>query len=199
METTSTKQKFGTRQLVLIGMLSGISIFMGLTGIGFIPLPWMKASIMHVPVIIGAVLEGPIVGAAVGLVFGLFSIYQNITTPALLSPIFMNPIIAIVPRVLIGIVSYYVFKFVKNTFHKEKLGLTLAAIAGTATNTIGVLGLTYILALDKFAALKDISNSAVAYALTAIGTTNGIPEVLVSVLIVVPVVTGLFKIYKRKK
>ena len=97
------KQIFGVRQLTTIGMLSGISIFMGLTGLGFIPLPFMKATIMHIPVIIGAILEGPLVGATVGLVFGLFSIYQNITAPTLLSPVFMNPIVAIIPRVLIGI------------------------------------------------------------------------------------------------
>lgn len=197
MERTSVKRKFGTRQLVVVGMLSGISIFMGLTGVGFIPLPWMKASIMHVPVIIGAIIEGPIVGGAVGLVFGLFSIYQNITTPALLSPIFMNPIIAIVPRVLIGVISYYVFKFIKNKFENEKLALGIAAIAGTVTNTVGVLGLTYFIAIDTFAALKDINHSAVAGTLAAIGATNGIPECLVAVLIVTPVCLGLFKLYKR--
>lgn len=197
MEKIFNKRKLATKQLVVIGMLSGISIFMGLTGIGFIQLPWMKASIMHVPVIIGAVFEGPIVGAAVGLVFGLFSIYQNITAPTLLSPIFMNPIIAVVPRVLIGIISYYVFIFIKKKFNKEKLGLSLAAVAGTLTNTLGVLGLTFFIAQDTFASLKNISTGEVAAALTAIGLSNGIPECIVSVLIVVPVVTGLFKIYKR--
>lgn len=197
MEKIFNKRKLATKQLVVIGMLSAISIFMGLTGIGFIQLPWMKASIMHVPVIIGAVFEGPIVGAAVGLVFGLFSIYQNITAPTLLSPIFMNPIIAVIPRVLIGIISYYVFIFIKKKFNKEKLGLSLAAVAGTLTNTLGVLGLTFFIAQDTFASLKSISTGEVAAALTAIGLSNGIPECIVSVLIVVPVVTGLFKIYKR--
>lgn len=197
MERSNVNTKFGTRQLVLIGMLSGISIFMGLTGIGFIPLPFMKASIMHVPVIIGAIIEGPIVGAAVGLVFGLFSIYQNLTAPAILSPIFMNPIIAIVPRVLIGIISYYVFIFIKNKFNKEKIALASAAVFGTITNTVGVLGLTYFIAIDQFAALKDISRSAVAGALTTIGLTNGIPESIVSILIVIPVVTAIFKLYKK--
>lgn len=197
MERSNVQTKFGTRQLVLIGMLSGISIFMGLTGLGFVPLPAMKASIMHIPVIIGAIIEGPLVGAAVGLVYGLFSIYQNITAPALLSPIFMNPIIAIVPRVLIGVVSYYVFTFIKTKFNKDKLALASAAVVGTITNTVGVLGLTYLIAIDQFAALKDISSSTVAAALAAIGITNGIPECLVSVLIIVPVVTALLKIYKR--
>ena len=32
MERSYVNKKFGTRQLVVIGMLSGISMFMGLTG-----------------------------------------------------------------------------------------------------------------------------------------------------------------------
>jgi len=133
------------RKLTVVGMLSGICVFMGLSGIGFIPLPFMKATIMHIPVIIGAILEGPIIGASVGLVFGLFSIYQNVTAPTLLSPIFMNPIVAIIPRVLIGIISYYSYKAFVKKFNKPQIAFGISAFLGTLTNTVGVLGLTYIL------------------------------------------------------
>ena len=198
MERLYVNKKFGTRQLVVIGMLSGISMFMGLTGFGMIPTPWMKITIQHLPVIIGGIVEGPIVGGIVGLIFGLFSMYLNMSQPVLLSPIFMNPIIAIIPRVLIGIVSYYVFKIMKEKFNKEKLGLILAAIAGTITNTAGVLGLTYILAMEQFATLKEISSAAVAGALGTIAVSNGIPECIVAVMIVVPVCLALFKLNKRR-
>lgn len=198
MERSYVNKKFGTRQLVVIGMLSGISMFMGLTGFGMIPTPWMKITIQHLPVIIGGIVEGPIIGGIVGLIFGLFSMYLNMTQPVLLSPIFMNPIIAIIPRVLIGIVSYYVFKIMKEKFNKEKLGLILAAIAGTITNTAGVLGLTYILAMEQFATLKEISSAAVAGALGTIAVSNGIPECIVAVMIVVPVCLALFKLNKRR-
>lgn len=199
MQTNTKTNLFNVRQLTIIGMLSGISIFMGLTGIGFIPLPFMKATIMHIPVIIGAIIEGPIVGATVGLVFGLFSIYQNITAPSILSPIFMNPIVAIIPRVLIGIIAYYVYKFIINKFNKPSLAYGFAAAFGTFTNTIGVLGLTYILFSNQYAALKDVDPNAVLGMLSTIVVTNGIPEAIVSVLIVIPVVTGLMKIYRKKR
>jgi uncharacterized membrane protein len=87
--------KFGTRQITVIGMLSAISIILGSTGFGFIPLPMAKATIMHIPVIIGAIPEGPLVGGAVGFIFGLFSTYQNITNPNILSFAFMNPLVSI--------------------------------------------------------------------------------------------------------
>ncbi|MDS0525073.1 ECF transporter S component [Clostridium sp. SHJSY1] len=193
------KSFFEVRQLATIGMLSSISIFMGLTGIGFIPLPFMKATIMHIPVIIGAIIEGPIVGAAVGLVFGLFSIYQNITAPTLLSPVFMNPIVAIIPRVLIGIISYYIYKFIKNKFNNSIAAYGFAAAAGTITNTVGVLGLTFLLFRNQYASLKNLSPEAVAGTLGTIILTNGLPECIISILIIIPVATGLFKVYRHRK
>lgn len=192
-------KKLDVRKLTVVGMLSGICVFMGLSGIGFIPLPFMKATIMHIPVIIGAIIEGPIVGACVGLVFGLFSMYQNATAPTLLSPIFMNPIVAIIPRVLIGIISYYAYKVTVDKFKKPQIAYGISAFLGTLTNTAGVLGLTYILFANQYAALKDVSSTAVGGILAGVAVSNGIPEALISIVIVVPVITGLFKIYRRKK
>ncbi|NLK96419.1 MAG: ECF transporter S component [Clostridiales bacterium] len=192
----STKKLLDTRQLSIVGMLSAISIFMGLTGIGFITLPFMKATIMHIPVIIGAIIEGPVVGGIVGLVFGLFSIYQNITSPTALSPIFMNPIVAIIPRVLIGIVSYYVYKFIKKKFKNIKIAYGASALFGTLTNTIGVLGLTYILFSNQYAVINDISSDMVLGMLSTIVLTNGLPEAILTVIIVIPVVSGIRRIYK---
>ena len=100
------KSSSKTRRLVLIGALGGISIFLGVSGLGLIRLPIFSLTIMHIPVIIGALLEGPVVGISVGLIFGLFSMYQNITAPGLTSFIFWNPIVALIPRMLIGIVAY---------------------------------------------------------------------------------------------
>src|SRR3712207_4058985 len=68
--------KLSTRQMAIVGMLSGISILLGITGLGFIPIPPINATIMHVPVIIGAIIEGPVVGATIGLIFGIFSIIR---------------------------------------------------------------------------------------------------------------------------
>ena len=152
MDNTFKKTSDKTRKLVVIGMLGGISIFLGLTPLGIIHLPVMNLTIMHIPVIIGALLEGPVVGGAIGLIFGLFSMYQNITAPNLTSFIFMNPIIAIIPRVLIGVVSYYVYRFIKNKLKNKSISIAIAAICGTLTNTIGVLGLTYLLYLERYAA-----------------------------------------------
>lgn len=193
----NTNSSSKTRRLVIIGALGGISVFLGISGLGLIRLPIFSLTIMHIPVIIGALLEGPIVGISVGLIFGLFSMYQNITAPGLTSFIFWNPIVALIPRILIGIVAYYSFKLLKNKIKSIGLSAGIAAILGTLTNTIGVLGLTYILYLDKYAQAREISRDAVAGTLLTVGLTNGIPESIVSALITIPIVVTMLKV-KRK-
>jgi len=196
MERNYVKPRFSTRQMTMIGMLSAISIFLGLTGLGFIQIPPVRATIMHIPVIIGAIVEGPLVGAFVGLVFGLFSMYQNITAPGPVSFIFWNPIIALVPRILIGIVAYYVYTFIKKKFKSQSFSIAVASICATLINTIGVLGLTYIFYLEKYCAILGINPDAAGLAIATIGVTNGVPEAIVSSVICVPVIIAMLKIKK---
>ncbi len=193
----NTNSSSKTRRLVLIGALGGISIFLGISGLGLIRLPIFSLTIMHIPVIIGAILEGPVVGIAVGLIFGLFSMYQNITAPGLTSFIFWNPIIALIPRILIGIVAYYSFKLLKSKIKNTGICVGIASILATLTNTIGVLGLTYILYLDKYAQAREISKDAVAGTLLTVGLTNSIPEAIVSALITIPIVVTMLKMKRN--
>lgn len=187
--------KFSTRQLAVIGMLSSISIILGVTGLGFIPVPPVKATIMHVPVIIGAILEGPVVGAMVGLIFGIFSVVQSIIEPTPVSFVFMNPLVSVLPRVLIGLTSYYIYKIVK--LKSKSLGIAVGAAVGTLTNTIGVLGMIYLIYLGPYAKALNLSLSAAKKGIIAVAVTNGIPEIILSMIIVVSVVTAINKIKHR--
>ncbi|MDD3704969.1 MAG: ECF transporter S component [Clostridiaceae bacterium] len=116
-------KRFDVRKLVIVGVLGGVSAILGMTPLGFIPVGPTRATIMHIPVIIGAIMEGPIVGALVGLIFGLFSIFQALTNPTPVSFVFLNPLVSVVPRVLIGITSYYVFAAFSNLGNKKTLGI----------------------------------------------------------------------------
>lgn len=105
---------FSVRKMAIIGVLGAISAVLGMTPLGFIPVGPTRATIMHIPVIIGAIMEGPVVGGFVGLIFGLFSIFQAITNPTPVSFVFLNPLVSLLPRVLIGIVSYYIYNALRN-------------------------------------------------------------------------------------
>lgn len=93
----------------MIGVLSGITIVLGLTPLGFIPIGPTTATIMHIPVIIGAIMGGPVVGGFVGLMFGLSSIFYAIMKPNIISFVFLNPLVSVAPRILIGLVAAYVY------------------------------------------------------------------------------------------
>ena len=198
MEKVTEKRILSIRQMTMIGMLSAVSVLLGLTGLGFIRIPPVKATIMHIPVIIGAIVEGPVVGSLVGLVFGLFSMYQNFTAPGPTSFIFWNPIIALVPRVLIGITAYYIYAFLKNKIKNKSISIGTAAICATLVNTIGVLSLTYIFYLERYSNALGIDSSTAGAAIAAVGVTNGIPEAIISGVISVPVVLAILKIKNHK-
>ncbi len=190
----NTRRKLDTRMLTTVGILSAATIILGSTGLGFIPLPMLKLTIMHIPVIIGAIIEGPIAGGLVGLMFGLFSIFQNISNPNLLSPAFYNPLVSVVPRILIGVVAYYVYKLVSR--FNSQAGVAAGAALGSLTNTVGVLSMIYILYLKEYAAAKNLSIGAAINAMLAAGFTNGILEAILAAFVTVPVVHAVRKIMK---
>lgn len=134
---TRSKQRLTTRRMAMGGVFGAICVVLGVSGLGMIPVPNLTgyATIMHVPVIIAAVLEGPAVGAFTGLIMGLYSFM----TPGAVPP---DPLVAIMPRILIGIVSAYVYKAFGR---RHKLGAAVAGFCGTLTNTIGYLGMATLL------------------------------------------------------
>jgi len=163
--------KLTTRQMAISGMLGAIAILLGITRLGFIPVPTPagSATIMHIPVILGGILEGPVVGALTGLIFGIYS-FTNAT-----NPLFADPLVAILPRMLIGVTSYYAYKYFKQSS-------IFAAIIGTLTNTIGVLG------------LATIRGYLPAKVSLSVGFVHGIPEVIVATLLIVVLVKALRKV-----
>ncbi|QJW44782.1 ECF transporter S component [bacterium BFN5] len=188
----NVQQRSKVRKMAIVGMLSAICILLGLTGYGFIPLPMAKATIMHIPVIIGAILEGPLVGMLIGLIFGLFSIFQNMAVPNVLSFAFINPLVSVLPRVLIGLTAFYSYKLF--AARQETLGIGVGAALGSLTNTFGVLGMIYLLYAADFAAARGINPDTVFKVISGIGLMNGIPEAIISVAITVPVVLAIRKV-----
>ena len=165
-----------TRKIVITGVLSAISIFLGMTRLGFIP--WFSGAsltIMQVPVIIGAVLEGPVVGLVIGMMFGIFSLIQAAVAPTGPADVwFTNPLLSILPRLFIGPVSWLIYRVLKQW---KIPALIVAGIGGSLTNTFLVLGMIGLLGFLPWAAIP------------AIILTNGLPESIVSAVLVGAVVS----------
>jgi len=184
--------KLPLRKIVIAGVMSAIAIFLGATRLGFIP--WFAGAaitIMHLPVIIGAILEGPVIGLLIGLLFGLFSLIQAAIAPT--GPVdtfFVNPLISILPRLLIGPLAWLVYRAVKPV--NQVVSLILSGIAGSLTNTVLVLTMLGIFAVGSIEGLTWI-------VLGTIAVSNGLPEAAAAAIITLAVVAAWQKIeYGRR-
>ena len=130
MQSTQTNSVLSVRNIVITGILAAISILLGVTRIGYIPVPNLSgdATIMHVPVLIGAILEGPVVGTLVGVIFGITSMLQGGGT------IFADPLVSVVPRLFIGVAAYYSYAALRGA--NEYVAIIVSAVVGTLTNTL---------------------------------------------------------------
>ena len=180
--------------MAVTGMLGAISAVLGMTPLGFIPIGPTNATIMHIPVIIGAIVEGPIVGMLVGLIFGISSLIRSITVLTPISFVFWNPLVSILPRILIGLASYYIYKLVSKATKNEAISLGITGALGTLVNTFGVLGMVYVLYAEKFVSAIGLSGHSALKIISGIGITNGLPEMFVSMLIVTASVKAIKKV-----
>ncbi|MBM7684925.1 ECF transporter S component [Defluviitalea raffinosedens] len=197
MNQTALAKRSSTQKLVLTGMLVAISIILDATPIGTIRLPIVSATIAHVPTIIGGMTGGPLVGGIVGLSFGLASLIRNLTQPtSILSFAFMNPLVSVLPRILVGIMAYYGYYGIQK-FANDYISIIAGAMIGSCTNTVLVLGMMYILyaqrVVEAFSAVGKSGTAKVI--LLGIATANGIPEMIVAAILTVVIVKGLKKIY----
>jgi uncharacterized membrane protein len=158
-----------TRKITTIAVLGAIAAVLGITNLGFIPLPTAagRATILHVVVILAVLLEGPVVGIFVGLIFGITSFFTTA------SPLLMHPLVAILPRILIAVTTYCVYRLTKNDI--------LSAVVGSATNTVGVLGLGVLLKLIPYEGALVVAVS------------HGIPEAILAAVVTVL----LYRVIKR--
>jgi uncharacterized membrane protein len=170
-----------TREIVIAGVIGGVALFLGATQLGFIPVPIPfigRATVMHIPAIVGGALEGPVVGALAGLIFGIFSfLYADV-------PIFKDPIVAILPRLLIGVVAWAVFVGLRRW--SVDLASVAAGLLGSLTNSAGVLLLGLVLPLGE--------QSYLTPALVAATIPQVIAEAILAAVVTVVLVRGVMLI-----
>ena len=185
-----------TRKIVITGVLGAITVILGATHWGFIPWGLASFSFMQVPTIIGAILEGPIVGAIIGLIFGLFSLFQASVAPTgPLDPLFVNPLLSVLPRLFIGPVAWLVWTGLKKW---PIVGMICSAVAGSLTNTVLVLGALGLL-FGNLETVTSLLGANVWKALWGIAIANGLPEAGISAVMTVIVVAALRQIKIGKK
>ena len=197
-----SRQSERIRQMVITSMLSAITAVLTFTPIGMIPLPppLPSATMVHIPVLVAALVEGPAVGLVVGLVFGVCSLIRAWETGMVgLTLFFRNPLISVLPRLIVPLAAIGLWilwkKLVRANAVTDKIGAALASAFGAVTNTVLCLGLIVLIyGADLTAMLNEMIaagnadaaylNNAGAWMVAAVGLPNGIAEALVAAVIV---------------
>ncbi|UFJ42378.1 ECF transporter S component [Brevibacillus humidisoli] len=164
------------RKIVIAGVLGAVAILLGVTRLGFIPVPTAagNATILHIPAVIGGIMEGWGVGLIIGLIFGVSS-FLNATIP-----LFKDPLVAILPRLFIGVAAYFTYVGLKQV--NQYLAIGVAGFVGSITNTVLVL---------LMAVIRGYMAPSVA---VTVAVTSGLPEAIVSVIVTSAVVAAWMKI-----
>ena len=215
-----------TYELVLTALFTAIIVIMAFTPLGYIPLVVINATIIHIPVILGALFLGPKKGAFLGFVFGLTSFINNTFKAATASAFVFSPVLAynvvgvsgifkslyicFVPRILVGVVPYFVYILIRRALKSEQktarivvdaaaslilfisvraflIRLLPEAVTPLICTLIGLLaGVVLMVVLTVSGSRKGSANIALAYAGLAGAFTNTLF-----------VMSGIFILYKE--
>ena len=201
-----------TKNFTLTAMFLAILILLAVTPLGFIPIGPINATTMHIPVIIASIVLGPRLGAFLGGTFGLISMIRSTVVQTPLSFIFSPFIpvigtdhgslkallIAFIPRILIGIVPYFVFKGMQKLIKNKAntVSLFIAGLAGSLVNTILVMNMIYFLFQQDYAQVIGKNINAVYSAVLAVIFTSGVPEAIVAGLATAGVCSVLLRLIR---
>lgn len=204
------KEKREIQAMVLTALFSAIIIIMAFTPLGYIPLGVINATIIQIPVVIGSLFCGPKQGAFLGFLFGLTSFLKNTIMPATISAFVFSPVLAagmfgikgvlystficFVPRVLVGVLPYYLYKGMKQWSKWKTVNFAVAGVIGAFTNTFLVMGSIYLLYKDAYAAAQGIDPAMVLGVIGGIIGFNGVIEAVLSGVIVSAIGIVLIKI-----
>lgn len=200
------KKKKDTRWLTSVALMAAIVILLANTPLGMIQLPVIKATTVHIPVILGAIVLGPMAGAILGGVFGICSMISNTMAPTLLSFAF-SPFmsmtglggavkavwISVGCRIMIGVIAGWLWVLLKKCRVNPVAALPVTGFIGSMVNTVFVMGSIYVLLAKEYASVKSVAVDAVWGLIIGTVTASGVPEAIAAAILVAVIGKVLLK------
>ena len=200
-----------TRWMVAVAMMAAIVVVLANTPLGLIPIsPVIKATTTHIPVIIGAILLGPLAGGILGGVFGICSLISNTIAPVATSMCFSPFLsttglvgavkavwVSVGCRVLIGVVAGWLWLGLKKLRVNDLIALPVVGFIGSMTNTVTVMFSILFLFRAEYAAAKNIAMEAFYDFVMGVVTGTGVLEAIVALILVTVIGKALLKVFKR--
>ena len=202
------KQKRDIRWTVTVALMMAIVILLANTPLGMIQLPIVKATTVHIPVIIGSLVLGPMAGGILGATFGICSLISNTMAPTLLSFAFSPFLsttgligvlkaiwVSVGCRTAMGIASGWLWILLKKLKVNQNIALLITGFLGSMFNTIFVMGSIYLLFASRYAQAKEVAVTAVFGLIMGTVVASGIPEAIAAAILVIALGKVLIKIY----
>ncbi|WP_261806908.1 ECF transporter S component [Lapidilactobacillus luobeiensis] len=196
------------REIAILGIFTAILILQSVVPfLGYIPLlpgmPVITLSVMTV--MVAAAMLGPRDGAILGLIWGVISLIRAYTSPGTVTfLLFANPVIAIVPRLLVGWLTGWLPRVLSKAKLPQPLSYGVSGFLGAALNTFGVITLSSLFYLNHASTLlnqmgfQGDTRNLFVILLTALGV-NGLTEAL-SALFIVPLLgIPLTHVWQRRQ
>lgn len=203
-------KKHDTRWMVSVALMAAIVIVLANTPLGMIQLPIIKATTVHIPVILGAILLGPGAGAILGAVFGMCSLVSNTMAPTLLSFAFSPFLsttgipgalkaiwISVGCRILIGVVAGWLWVLFTKIKLNQFIALPIVGFVGSMVNTVTVMGSIYFLFAQQYAEAKEVALTAVFGLVMGTVTASGIPEAIAAAILVLALGKVLVVVFRK--
>ena len=203
-------KKHDTRWMVSVALMAAIVIVLANTPLGMIQLPIIKATTVHIPVILGAILLGPSAGAILGAVFGICSLVSNTMAPTLLSFAFSPFLsttgipgalkaiwISVGYRILIGVVAGWLWVLFTKIKLNQFIALPIVGFVGSMVNTVTVMGSIYFLFAQQYAEAKEVALTAVFGLVMGTVTASGIPEAIAAAILVLALGKVLVVVFRK--
>lgn len=196
-----TTKKLSVRDIALIGLFTAIIIIQTYTPLGYISVLAVSITLIHITVILAACLLGARLGALVGGIWGVTSMIYAFQSAGVLNPIFYNPLVSVLPRILVGFIAGLLFRSLFKRTNTATAG-SIAAFAGTLTNTVLVLSGMYFFGRDIIAAAFNMTTSqagdpVLTFIFSLVGL-NTLLELAAAVIIVPALLVPLKKLTKSR-
>lgn len=204
--------KKDTRWAISVALMAAIIVVLANTPLGMIQLPVIKATTVHIPVILGAILLGPAAGAILGAVFGICSMISNTMAPTLLSFAFspfmsMTGIpgvikaiwIAVGCRISLGVFAGWLWIFLHRVHMKPAFALPIVGFLSSFVHTLLVMCSIYFLLAQQYAQVKAVAVDMVWGLIMATIVGSGIPEAIAAAVLVGSLGAAMLKALRQMK
>lgn len=192
-----------TIRMVQLAILIALEALMAFTPLGFIMVPPVSITLLHIPVIIGAILLGPLSGGILGGCFGIFSILRAVIggnpgdllfNPAASGNPVGSIVMAVLPRILVGVLAAWLFILIQKWSKNDYVAIPIAAGITTALHTVMVLTCMWLF----FRGTPLLGVNGLRELFTSIVLLNGIIEICTAIVLSTAVCKPLLNILRKR-